>query len=208
MRVKFGDITLRIGFAAAAVIVCMLNYGSPSLYICGFCSVLIHELTHMFFMVFFGCPAFRVTVLPGGVRIDAPYFERLTHVQAIVCLLGAPLFNLMLGVLLMICEPSHPDVYPSPSVINLTLGIINLIPLSFLDGGRALSHILLLRFSDVRFSNVLPAVNAVCLIFMVICGVVLSICKIYPVPYYLFVAYCIVSVASSSKNHVAFCRRT
>lgn len=203
MHVKLGGITLRIGFAAAAVMVCLVNAGAPGVYLAGFLSVLIHELTHLFFIVLFGCPSCGITVLPGGVRIDAPEFDSLTDQQAALCLLSAPAVNLLLGSLLRIfCRTS---TVADPALINLTLGTVNLIPLSFLDGGRALDVLILSRLHGSSRRKTGSSIDLICLFLLGGIGVFLAFRGVYPVPYYLFFAYCVIAFLSSRKNHVAFC---
>ena len=204
MRVKLGGITLRVGFTAAAVFACLVNAGSSRAYLCGLLSVLIHELTHLFILVLFGCPSCGITVLPGGVRIDTPAFDCLTNCQAAACLLSAPAVNLLIGIVLYpLIPPSSSGT--SPALLNITLGTVNLIPMSFLDGGRALDRLFLSRLSDTARRKSIRSIDCLCLFVLVLFTVVLAVGRVYPIPFYLFVIYCFAASFSSRKNHVAFC---
>ena len=146
MSVDIGRIRIRIGFAAAAFLACVLNCGDPGIFFIGIFSAILHELTHLSLMALFGCRFPAVEIVPGGVRIMAPEFEGLNYRRSFVCLVSAPLVNLLAGIVLYCVDTAVPsDFIRKLSLANLVLGGINLLPMSFLDGGRALAVLLILH---------------------------------------------------------------
>ena len=102
MSVEIGGIRVRIGFTAAAFLACLVNSGRLSLILMGGCAVCLHELTHLILMIVFGCRDPTVDIFPGGVRIRSPEFDAMGYLPTVICLLSAPLANLLLAFLLMI----------------------------------------------------------------------------------------------------------
>lgn len=194
MCIELRGIKVRLGFASAAAVACLLNSVSPALLAAGTCGVLLHELTHLVLMRSFGCGNPRIEILPGGVRIVSQEFETLGYRQAAVCLLGAPAVNLLLGAALYAASgPARSEVLRYAAFGNLALGAVNLLPMPFLDGGRALECLLCCRKNAPDARALVRKTGLVCLLLMTAAAVVLGVNKIYPPGYYLFIGYCLVT---------------
>ena len=105
-------------------------------------SATLHETAHLLFLSLYGAKITKIVIFPFGIDICADTML-LSYKKELVCTLAGSLANLLfalLGCLLM-------NVFPSPQLLffvlcNVFLGILNLIPLSFFDGGKALRLIL------------------------------------------------------------------
>ena len=198
MCIELRGVKVRLGFAAAAVAACLLNTVSPALLAAGAFGVLIHELTHLLLMRYFGCRRPRVEILPGGVKIVSAEFETLGYRPASVCLLGAPAVNLLSAAAFYAAAViTGADLLRYAAVGNFLLGAVNLLPMPFLDGGRALEYLLYCRCSIQASRNAVRKTGAVCLLLMAAISVCLLIKRIYPVGYFLFFGYCLVSQTSA-----------
>ncbi len=105
-------------------------------------SAFVHEMSHLFFLYRYGAQINRVSLYPFGVDICADT-RRLSYKKEIVCTLAGSISNLVLAAVSVL----FMHLCPSPLLLfftmcNLSLGILNLIPLSFFDGGKALRLIL------------------------------------------------------------------
>ena len=194
MSVNLFGVRIHLGVFAAAAIACFINYGEPSVYAVGFCSVVLHEATHLIVMKAYGCNNPSVEILPGGVRIASDDFYRLGYMQSAVCLLSAPVANLMFGVVcLLFWKWNGSGWLRTAEQVNLCLGFLNLTPLSFLDGGRALGCMMHAAGKD-RVANC-AAVLLDLLSLSVMGGILVytAVGHHFSVAFLLFFLYCLVA---------------
>lgn len=153
MYIEICGIRLRVGFFAALFFALAFNVFYSEHYVISLLSVLLHECTHLLCMVYFGCTQAEIRVLPGGIRISSEGFPGLGYAHTVFCTLSAPAVNLLLGLsflLLFYFRRGLSLLYGG--AVNLLLGAVNLLPLSFLDGGKALENIITMR-SGKTFSG-------------------------------------------------------
>lgn len=191
MRLKLGDLRLRVGFLFTAFLALAVQGGSRGVLLPLFFAALLHEAAHLVCLRKFGCRGLTLSLLPGGARLEGAAFAALSYRQALAAALAGPACNFMLAGLtaLLGC------VRPLPAArsflrVNLMLGGVNLLPLSFLDGGAALSALLSqykkeappsLRASDLILTAVLACLSAGLLVFHIRAEFLLA-----------FTGYCIV----------------
>ena len=196
MYLDIAGVRIHIGFAAAAFAAWALNSGRRRLYAIGFAAVLLHELTHLFLMRRYGCRHPSVEVLPGGVRISSDDAQRLGYRQTALVLLGAPAVNLAVGAAFLCAGWYAPhDVLRETAAVNLALGAVNLLPLSFLDGGRALGEYAVCRSGGAAAAGYAFVLDGVCCVLLLAAAAVLAVQHLFPVPYYAFCLYCCVMAA-------------
>ena len=201
MSVEIGGFRIRVGVAAAAFLACLINYGGARLFLAGMLAAALHELTHLFLMLCFGCRHAVLELFPGGVRIRSQEFEAMGYRQTAVCLLGAPAVNLFFGALLIRFGRIALSVLVlRAALVNLSLGAVNLLPMSFLDGGRALECLLLSHGDLPEARSVANAADAVCLLLIAATIIVLSFLKIFPLSLYGFFVYCLAAVWTNKKK--------
>ena len=107
--------------------------------------LLLHEAGHVCLALVLGLQVKRI-----GLSWCGPYIVRETgtpRADAIVSAAG-PLVNLMLAAMMW-------TAWPTFALVNLVLGVTNLLPLSKCDGGRILRALSLARRSDA--GSPLPA---------------------------------------------------
>lgn len=126
-----------------------------------FTCALLHETGHIIPLHLFGAKIKRVTIFPFGIDILADT-SRISYKKELICTIGGAFFNL--AALL----PAIPAMraFPSPALLfftlsNLALGIFNLIPLPFLDGGRALRLAVLDIFDIALADDIIRAVDII-----------------------------------------------
>ncbi len=108
-----------------------------------FGSCICHELGHVFAMSLFGSAPESVTLYGGGIKIVPKRERMLSRFADTVILLAGCFVNFLLAGLC--CLLNAPEVL---ILVNLVLGIFNLLPFSYFDGGR----ILKLWLPDVLYS--------------------------------------------------------
>lgn len=107
-----------------------------------FACALIHEGGHLFFIKLCGAKVVRADIEAIGALII--YDDRATGLNADAAIaLGGPLFNLTAAVAGIGFFCFYYNVYIFTFIAaNLALAFINLLPISGLDGGRALYSVL------------------------------------------------------------------
>ena len=115
-------------------------------------SAALHEFAHLFFLCRFGTEITSISVFPFGIDIRADT-SLLSYKKELICTLAGSFSNLIFAFfsyLLLLLSPSPVLMFFALS--NLFLGLINLIPLSFFDGGKAIRLILYDNFDiDTAF---------------------------------------------------------
>ena len=146
MCITIGSLKIHIGFFFAAAVCLYLNSSYSSVFIFGFVSALLHEMMHLVFLLSYGCKNIELTLLPSGAKIGGASLKALNYRQNIAVSLSAPVLNIILSVLLFLVYRNSGDMRILQACeINFLLGGINLLPMSFLDGGRALFSFLCIR---------------------------------------------------------------
>lgn len=113
---------------------------------------LIHEIGHLFFARLVGA---KIRKIRGGVfklAIGYDCADLSYKKEAIVCL-GGVIFNFLFAILTMIFM-KNTEIRQFLIVCNLSLGIMNLYPVSILDGGRIVKNVLLAIFSQEKAEKI------------------------------------------------------
>ncbi len=170
MSIKIGRVTLHITLLFAIFFALAANFTGGKNILLSFLFSFIHETVHIICLCFSGCKNIKVTLLPAAVKINCEGLSLLANKRIIICSLSAPVFNIFAGaVFYCLSFFINTEFMKLSSVINLILGGINLFPLSFLDGGRALTAVLSGKYDENRVKQIMKAlaVWSVALLFAV-----------------------------------------
>ena len=158
MRVKKVKISCSLGFlAVAAVLIYLDGYVMFGWLIC----CLFHELAHTAAIKMFGgeIESLRLTAVGAVLELDSR--RPLSYKKEAFAALAGPAVNLLLA---SVCGAMK---YYNFSAINLSLGVLNLLPVMPLDGGRILCCVLSYLPPD-------RAEGITCVISSVICGILIG----------------------------------
>lgn len=121
----------------------------------------LHETAHITMLHCIKHCIFHITFQGFGATILSP---SLSYRETILCTAAGPLMNLLCGLLYSLC--------PHFALISIWVGIYNLLPFPFLDGGLILSSILHLRFPPefvfftVKYISVITGILILLLCFI------------------------------------------
>ena len=133
---------------------------NTSLFCLLFC--LFHEASHLLAMYLFGIRISRIKFYGGGIKIVSETLVSLSKLKSAVIYFAGCFCNLLLALVLA-------KIKPDLAFINLFLGIFNLLPISYFDGGKLLqnffasSEVTLQTISKATFCIV--AISAVFAVF-------------------------------------------
>ncbi len=146
MYLKLPRVKIHVTFLFAAVLALAVNAGRAQAVGAVFVSALLHECAHLALLLSYGAKGLTLTLLPGGARIENAALQTLSYPRQLACALAGPAVNLTLAGALSVCA-AHFGAEPffQAARVNWLLGGFNLLPLSFLDGGRALDCALCLK---------------------------------------------------------------
>lgn len=193
MYINLGKVRLYIGKAFALFFAFAANTAAGKAFVLSFIAALLHELTHLFFLFECDCKKALLEFFPGGIKLNAEGFSQLSYKDTVLCTVSAPLMNIFTGILsyyfgLLFSSQLLVEF----STVNLILGIINLLPLRFLDGGRALYAMLLNKNDMDRAEKICDFFAFSALIFIAI----VFFLTIYSGKYYIFImfffVYCVI----------------
>ncbi len=167
MYVKIGSITVYVSFSFAVFLAVAANIAGGINLLLSFSFSFVHEAVHLIFLRFSGIKKAEIKLFPAGIKICCEGMNMLSYRKTVLTALSAPVFNLISGaVFLFLHKLFDNEVFYGCSAVNFLLGSINLLPLSFLDGGRALHSILSVKFSDDRVREIMNVLNIWALAFL------------------------------------------
>ncbi len=137
MFIVFPRLRMRISVFALPIYLLMLWLEGATPFILVLFSAFAHELGHLFAMKALGYNIRRLDILPMGALIVCPEGIPYRH-DGIIALAG-PLISLVCASVFWVWFSINGSEYALyGGVINLTLGLFNLMPIKKLDGGKAL----------------------------------------------------------------------
>lgn len=134
----------------------------------------IHELGHILFAHMTGA---KIKKMRGGVfhlSISYDTNELSYGREALVCL-GGIIFNLTVALLTFLLNTKNNDTLSTFFVLNVSLALMNLYPVSILDGGGILKSLLLIKIREDVAEKICFAVSFVFAILLWLIAVYLQI---------------------------------
>lgn len=140
-----------------------LNYcDTQNLLPAALCAAAAHELGHLAAIWAAGgqVSRLRLTAVGAELRLEGT----LSYGRELLCALAGPLVNLLLAL-----EAARLGAVVFAG-LNLVLGLFNLLPVSALDGGRALSCLTALLLGPERARQLLVCIDTVLAAALLACG--------------------------------------
>jgi len=137
------------------------------LYIFLFASVVIHELAHSYVAKKYGVYIDKILLLPiGGMAM----MDRIPRRGELKIAIAGPIVSILLGIVLIILSSFieapvlHIDGIDYPllttvGILNIVLGVFNLLPAFPMDGGRILRALLASRMNYLKATRIASIVG-------------------------------------------------
>ncbi len=174
MFIVFPRLRLRVSVFALPIFLLMLWLEGAKPFILVLFSAFAHELGHLFAMRALGYNIRRLDVLPMGALIVCP--EGIPYRYDGIIALAGPLVSLACALGFWICFFINSSEYALyGGVINLTLGLFNLMPIRKLDGGKALYCFLANKKAEAEwFCSLASAFGFILFSFFLLCCIYVS----------------------------------
>ncbi len=133
-------------------------------------AALLHEMGHLLALRVFrvSVEAIHFTAFGMEIRADTRF---LPYGKDIICTLAGPGMNLLMAVILSRLAGDY-----LLAGANLLEGAFNLLPLTGLDGARALHLLLSWLFDPVRADRICRIIEVVCALLLAVCSLYLMVC--------------------------------
>ncbi len=140
MQFKLFGTKIYISFIFAAVITVMLFFDRTTLFLPSAIAIILHELGHLFAMWLCECTPKEIKLIPASVQIIRGFSSK-PYGESIIALFG-PIVNLVIFLVFLVNYLYFKDEWVIKfGLINLIIGIFNLLPVKGLDGGTVLYNI-------------------------------------------------------------------
>ena len=144
MRFKIKNTDVSISFTFFAVFLLSLVSDTFDIYLFSFIASLVHELVHIVFILLFGAhiSKFSLTLFGGNIKRNTT--KIIANPKEAVISFSAPVTNIVIGVVSLFINGKE-SVF---AVVNLFIGIFNILPFYSFDGGRGLYYLITMKFSE------------------------------------------------------------
>ncbi len=192
MKFKLLNTEIYVSFLFVAVITLMLATDKTGLALPVILAVAMHESGHLFAMWLLESTPKSIRLIPASVQITRSINGK--YKNDILIAVSGPFVNLVLFVTLYVnflAFKNETVLYYS--LINLIVGVFNLLPVTGLDGGTALFSLLAKKFDINRALLILRIITLILATAVTFLAVTLTIrgqlnVSVYIVAIYLFVS--------------------
>ena len=191
MCIETKRLKISISFAFSVFLALAANISEGRTYLLTLFFSFLHELTHIYFLFLFGVKRTELNFSPGGIKMTCDEMESLSYRKTVICSLSAPAVNILTGAVFLLMGYIYPSqLLLTASYINLIIGAVNLLPLSFLDGGRGLNAFLLRYLSPDRVYRISDILSVITLIFLASVFFMFLFMKKFHLFLLIFFVYC------------------
>lgn len=170
--------SVHIGASFYLLLFLALIVSPPSVVAAVLSAAALHELGHLAALRYFGVPVrtFRLTAL--GAVIDAPALARLSYQRELAVTLSGIAVNLLCALpLSALGQWTGTELFYLLAGAHLVLAAFNLLPISPLDGARALDILLALLLGPIPAERICAAVTFFLSLALCVLGGYLSLCR-------------------------------
>lgn len=163
MKLKIHNTNLQISYILICLCaICLVTNTFYGFVIC-FISVLIHETGHLIPLAIFGEFPRSIRISLFEINISDDFRNSRTLFQNLIIIFFGPFANFICFIFCYLLYLFCNEKFLSFSMVNLLLGLFNMLPVLSLDGGQILYLIISRRFGDYK---ALRAVNMLTFIFI------------------------------------------
>lgn len=161
MSFNIKGVKFTVSFSFFAVLLLFLIADKSAFYLKTLFYAVLHEAVHLIFISKLSSPPNSVKLSLFGGDIKRCSDSKTTFFTETAINISAPIFNILLGLLLIVLNHSFNLDLNEDVAINLTLGLFNILPYYNFDGGNALKNILLMRLSIDTTEKIITVLSVI-----------------------------------------------
>ena len=135
MQFKINGTILKINFTFLISFLFFSLNNNLRAYLLSVIASLLHEIVHVLFIVLYKDKITKITLNIFGGKIEKANTKLLSNKKEVLINLSAPIFNILIGVTTLSIDKNNQW-----GIVNLFIGIFNIIPFVNFDGGRGLYY--------------------------------------------------------------------
>lgn len=188
MRFKLLGTKIYVSFLFCAILCLTLAVDGTGLIIPTLFAVFIHESGHLLAMWATDCQPKEIRLIPTSVQIIRSFAEK-PHGEAIITLCG-PLGNFtVFGVLFVNYSIFKSEQTLLYAIINLVLGLYNMLPVTQLDGGDLLILLLCRKYDVYKSESIVRIITVIFAFLIFLFGTYLWVSKTFNLSVFVFALY-------------------
>lgn len=157
---------VRLSFVGIALLTLMMIYDKYGNAVYGICAAVFHEAGHLSVLLLFKDIPEKITVGIFGIRIERTEKPNISYRREAVIALAGPVFNIATAFAMSFFERDMSI----PIKMNLAIAFFNLLPLTPLDGGKALYSLLCTVKSEFDAKKITKIITVLGIIPLTVMG--------------------------------------
>ncbi len=171
MQFKIKNVNIKISFTFLWLFLIFIIADKTKIYLITLLSSMVHELVHILFIYLFKMSLESLNISLFGGNIKRKTGRCTDYKNEAIINFSAPITNIVVGAVLSIIYGINNDF----AIINLTLGIFNILPFYSFDGGVGLKCILSNKFSDKTSELILTITSVMVTLFFSFISIIVLI---------------------------------
>lgn len=168
LKFRIGNCRVCISGSFFALITFILLVSDSEIVLISLFSSFLHEAGHIFAMWVLGYGIKQLTFTAVGIRLDKDESTTASYTEEIIVSIAGVAVNALLCLLFFSVYVYTGIVFArNIAIVNLLVGIFNLLPVESLDGARTLYYILLKRMTPERADRVILCSSLVTVLLLI-----------------------------------------
>lgn len=165
MQFNLFNIKIKISFTFFVLVLLLIIFNKTEYLYISIISAILHEFAHLFTLKFFGAKIleFKISLFGGNIKTED--FITTNYFQDVLVYFSGPLINLFFTIFCYFLSFFfHTQKLVDFTWVNLALALFNLLPFYSFDGGKILSAILKIKFTEKQSELILTISSFIILI--------------------------------------------
>lgn len=160
MQFKINGTILKINFTFLISFLIFSLNNNLQAYLLSVIASLLHEIVHVLFIILYNDKITKITLNIFGGKIEKANTKLLSNKKEVIINLSAPIFNILMGITTFCVDKNNQW-----GIVNLFIGIFNIIPFVNFDGGRGLYYFLM-DISNEKNAKKLLTITSIIVCFL------------------------------------------
>ena len=164
-------------------------------------AVLIHESGHLIMMLIFGCKPRKINISLFEIAINDDNRQEKSNLQNFLIIFFGPFANFICFILIFLLYLFSGTDFLKFAYVNLSLCILNLLPVISFDGGQMLYLLLSIRFCSRTAEKAVNIITFIALFPIAVLGFVILFNSDYNFSLLFVCGYIILSLIFKNNRY-------
>lgn len=180
--------------------VCIIAGAFDGFLFCMF-AIIIHEAGHITMMCIFGYPPEKIKISLFEISISDGKRQERNFIQNFLIIFFGPFSNFICFILFYLLYLIGNDFFLYPAAANLSVGLLNFLPVMSLDGGQLLYLILSRFFSDTVSQSIVNVITLIIIFPLAFFGFILLFNSKYNISLLIVCTYLVFSLICRNNKY-------